>query len=255
MRHFKSERFDINAVVPGLLMGAGLMYFLDPQLGRRRRAVARDKSYHYTKVGRSVFSKASRDFNHRLHGRMAENRLTHRNEMVPDDILVERIRSKIGRVVSHPRAIHLECKNGHVVLSGAILASEVADCLSTVNRVRGVHYVTNRLSVYSHPGDVPSLQGGIAPKPQPRVNSMFPLIRFASNMIPAVLISAIAFGVVRKRFALSGLFGVLLVRFGMGIEERHRRRRAEREHIGGGLVPEQESLTNPLTYVRMYSHH
>lgn len=249
MKRYKSEftaqTSSSNLLFSGVAIGAGLMYFLDPQVGRRRRARARDKYHHYSKVGSSVLSKASRDFNHRLHGRMAENRLNHRNEQIPDNVLIERIRSKIGRVVSHPRAIHIECRNGHVILNGAIASSEIADCLGTVNRVRGVHYVTNRLSAYSH-GTTHS---------QPRVNGAFPLIRFVSNMIPTVLLSVATFGIIRKRFALSGIFGLMLIRFAMGIEERHRRQRAEREYIGGGLVPEHESLTNPLTYVRMYTHH
>ncbi|HYH46747.1 MAG TPA: hypothetical protein VEG34_13765 [Thermoanaerobaculia bacterium] len=49
----------------GVGLGAGLMYFLDPDDGRRRRALARDKAVHGLKVGGKALRKTSADVGNR----------------------------------------------------------------------------------------------------------------------------------------------------------------------------------------------
>jgi osmotically-inducible protein OsmY len=62
--------------------------------------------------------------------------------------LLQRVRSEMGHVVSHPSAIQvLADGNGVVTLSGSVLASEVDPLLSTVNRIPGVTQLINRLDV------------------------------------------------------------------------------------------------------------
>jgi osmotically-inducible protein OsmY len=50
------------------------------------------------------------------------------------------------------------------MLSGAALANELDELLSTVRGVRGVEDVENQLQVHETPGDVPSLQGARGPR-------------------------------------------------------------------------------------------
>lgn len=45
----------------GATLGAGLMYILDPEGGRRRRALARDKAVHLSKTSGQALGKTSRD--------------------------------------------------------------------------------------------------------------------------------------------------------------------------------------------------
>jgi hypothetical protein len=51
--------------------------------------------------------------------------------------LVARIKSKMGRYVSHPSAVNVTARNGHVTLSGPILADETRALIDCVNGVPG----------------------------------------------------------------------------------------------------------------------
>jgi len=62
-------------------------------------------------------------------------------------ILLARLRSRIGHVVSNPRAIRMAVENGTVVLSGAVLASEADELTKTVRSIAGVREIDNRLEV------------------------------------------------------------------------------------------------------------
>src|SRR5262249_7359209 len=78
---------------------------------------------------------------------------------VDDLILIERVRSRMGRLIRHPGAIYVTAENGTVTLRGPILADEVGSLLSGVRAVPGVRDVINQLDVHEHPGDTPELQG------------------------------------------------------------------------------------------------
>jgi len=56
----------------GVGLGAGLMYLLDPQGGRGRRAVARDKSFSALKKGGTVAAKTSRHLGNKTKGLIAD---------------------------------------------------------------------------------------------------------------------------------------------------------------------------------------
>jgi uncharacterized membrane protein len=70
------------------------------------------------------------------------------------------VRSKIGRIVSHPRAIEVAVHDGRVTLSRPVLAREVDHLLEQVTTVRGVTGVENRLEIHPQAGAVAGLQGG-----------------------------------------------------------------------------------------------
>lgn len=154
----------------GLGLGAGLMYLLDPQRGGRRRALLRDKAVHATKVGRDGLGKTSRDLAHRSKGLLAETRSTLRREEPTDELLADRVRSRLGRLVTHPSAVEVTARDGRVTLSGPVLATELDRLLSGVEKVRGVREVENRLEAHERPGDVPGLQGPGSVPHRPREN-------------------------------------------------------------------------------------
>ena len=58
----------------GLALGAGLMYFLDPERGDRRRALVRDKVVHYGHVVEDSVSSTARDLGNRAKGVVADVR-------------------------------------------------------------------------------------------------------------------------------------------------------------------------------------
>lgn len=147
-------------LVSGVGVGAGLMYLLDPEKGARRRSVIRDKAAHTLHAGGEALGKASRDLAHRGKGLAMRAGSRLRTDEADDRILHDRVRSTLGRYVSHPSAIEVAVEDRHVVLTGDVLASEVDRLLKGVRKVRGVQEVENRLQAHEQPGDVPSLQGG-----------------------------------------------------------------------------------------------
>jgi hypothetical protein len=140
--------------------GAGLMYLMDPTGGRRRRAILRDKTASALHTSADMMRKRGKDLRNRATGTFAEARLKYSSEPVDDDRLVDRVRAKAGRCISHPHAVEVTAHNGTISLSGPILADEVDEFVSCVRDVPGVVSVENRLEVHDTAGDHPSLQGG-----------------------------------------------------------------------------------------------
>lgn len=147
-----------------LLLGAGLgattMFLLDPARGKRRRALVRDKFALATRKTGECMEVTARDLRNRTRGAIAAIKSRVSSEQPDDTVLVDRVRSKLGRIVSHPSAIEVTAQDGNVTLSGPILASEVPHLLSCVKWVPGVKDVTNNLEVHETAGNHPALQGG-----------------------------------------------------------------------------------------------
>ncbi|MDB4936824.1 MAG: hypothetical protein JWP87_3796 [Labilithrix sp.] len=152
----------------GIALGAGLMYVLDPRQGGARRALIRDKSLRALHEVEDAAAVGSRDMAHRLEGAVARARgiAGKREDVVPGDVLVARVRAKLGHVCSHPHAIAVNAKgNGCIELKGPVLAKEAGEVLSAISRVPGVRLLDDDLERYAHPGDVPALQGPPARRP------------------------------------------------------------------------------------------
>jgi hypothetical protein len=148
-------------IVAGAACGAAAMYILDPDRGRRRRAILRDKTRSSLGIAVNRGRMSARDIGHRLHGIAAVLLRLIRPGAARDDlVLIERVRAKIGRVVAHPHALHVGARKGRVVLSGPILASESDRLLKAVRSVWGVTDIEDHLLAYERPDSIPSLQGG-----------------------------------------------------------------------------------------------
>lgn len=151
--------FRVSSSFPsGLLAGATLMYFLDPRQGRARRKRLLDLVTHAARVERKLVVRGARDAGHRARGALERLR-PHKPVNVDDRKLAARIRSELGRVVSHPRAIEVTASGGLVTLTGPILERESGPALRAVRRVPGVKRIDDQLDLY-HSADIPALQGG-----------------------------------------------------------------------------------------------
>jgi hypothetical protein len=149
-----------TTVIAAFALGAASMYVLDPDKGRRRRALGRDKVRRFVGNARTFATAAARDANHRLRGVRARFQRRLRREGIPDDLmLIERVRAQLGRGISHPHALQVGSNRGTVVLSGPILAHEVTALLAQVRAVPGVTRVEDHLAVYESAASIPSLQG------------------------------------------------------------------------------------------------
>jgi hypothetical protein len=144
----------------GLGLGSGLMFLFDPDRGNRRRALLRDKCVWAARKTGEGFEVTARDLRNRTQGLMTEVQSHFSSEPVDDSVLVDRVRSKLGRIVSHPRAINVSAQNGRVTLSGPILTAEVPELMTCVNNMKGVNEVINQLELHEEAGNHPALQGG-----------------------------------------------------------------------------------------------
>jgi hypothetical protein len=143
--------------VTGLGAGSALMFMLDPDRGRRRRVLVRDRLVGTWNDTGDALRKTSRNLGNRAQGVAASTRSIF-GERAQGRRLIERIRSRIGHVVSYPRAIEMWEEDGRVIVRGPILASEVGDFLRTVRAVKGVENVENRLDVHQSPESIPGFR-------------------------------------------------------------------------------------------------
>jgi len=149
----------------GLGLGVGLMYFFDPRVGRRRRALLRDRWIHGMHEVESTIQIVWHDLSTRALRLTAEAKAMFSDDYAPDDVIEARVRSALGHVVSHPRSVRVVVRDGRVVLSGPILAREVESLIETVDAVRGVLAVENQMEIHQQAEGLPALQGG-TPRPE-----------------------------------------------------------------------------------------
>lgn len=205
-------------LIAGAGLGALLMYLLDRQQGRRRVALARDKVVHLMRVGSELADAGSRDLLNRAAGLVSQARRALRREQPVgpvDDILVERVRARLGRLVSHPHAVRVAVDGGRVILSGPLLQAEEKSLLRGVRAVRGVREVENRLDVHETDDRLPALQGGSG-RPLP------PLEFMRRNWAPGPRLLAIVAGTALTGFGMThrSLSGTLLGLAGIGLAAR-----------------------------------
>jgi osmotically-inducible protein OsmY len=139
-------------------VGAGLMYLFDPNRGRTRRAIVRDKAASLYSASGEAVARTTQDLRNRAAGVAAGTKSMLKSEPASDHKLVARVRSKMGRYVSHPHAVHVEANNGNVTLRGSILSHEAGKFLRCVKSIPGVQSVDNQLDVQGAGSSNPSLQ-------------------------------------------------------------------------------------------------
>lgn len=142
-------------LLTGVGVGAALALMLDSTTDRRRRASARERMV-----------RGSRN----------------------DEALRHRVRSRLVRVCSHPRAIVVDVHDGNVILRGPILADEHHRVLSVASNVRGVRSIDNELEAHTIGDHVPALEGNGSP-------FRSRLERLQRNLSPAARALVIASGV------------------------------------------------------------
>ncbi|NZA27947.1 BON domain-containing protein [Luteimonas sp. SJ-92] len=138
---------NLLRIATAFAAGAAAMYYLDPRLGRSRRARLRDRSLA---TGHDAEAYARRQVRHaanHVRGALAEARSHLGAHVVSDEQLQARIRAELGHRVERPRAIEVAVTSGHVRLRGEALAGEIEPLLTAVADMPGVHDVDNRLGV------------------------------------------------------------------------------------------------------------
>ena len=131
-----------------LAAGALAMCYLDPQLGAQRRAMLADL------VGNGLRGETAGG--PALHARLAR-RSHHRAARIDpqaDAELRARIQARLGRLVSHPRALDVRVEQGVVRLSGDVLARERDGLLLQLREMSGVLKLVNATTAHDSPDSI-----------------------------------------------------------------------------------------------------
>jgi len=181
------------------------MYLLDPDRGNARRARIKNALVHASKVESNLFRKGLRDAQNRAQGMTMRVRRVF-SEPAADEVVLGRIRARLGRVVAHAHAhaIDIAIQDGRVVLRGPVLAEEAEAVLRCARGTVGVREIVDRLERHLTPVGVQALKAG-EPRSERRGLMMWP---------PAAQVGAIGagallmgYGLLIKRGVTGGLLG------------------------------------------------
>jgi uncharacterized membrane protein len=231
-------------VMGSIGLGAALMYVMDGSSGRRRRAMLRDRVVGLLHDVEDGIGKGSRDVSNRLTGALSGMR--HRlapAAPVDDDVLVARIRARLGRLVSHPHAIEVAAGNGEVLLGGVILAHEVPGLLAGLAHVPGVVSITHELESHEDAANVPGLQGA-GRRETATAGAWTPALRLLAGMI--------GLRIARRGLRRGGVFGTLAGLGGLGLLYRALSNRPMGAAQSGEGVTFHKSMTIQATPAQVY---
>jgi osmotically-inducible protein OsmY len=146
------------ALISGIGLGAGLMFVFDPARGNVRRRIARDKIVHTANIVSNNVEKSSRNlFNHTRglsHALATTVGALLSSEEVMDEVLIARVRSRMGRVISHPSFVKVVASNGCVTLSGSVSVADAEALINCVFSVRGVREIVDLLDIHAEKSDL-----------------------------------------------------------------------------------------------------
>lgn len=176
-------RRSLLPVIAAASLSAGLMYFLDPDRGqKRRRAVReltqsrldnlsrgmrsvnsglRERADQLVERGKSLLTDELpgevSTLTHNLQGRADElvergrTLASRRKQMAADRRLEKQARAAVRRLTRHPKALQIEAHEGRLTLSGSVLEKDEHRLVKALSRLPGVDGVDNLLDVYRDP--------------------------------------------------------------------------------------------------------
>ena len=253
----------IEGMLIGLGAGAVAAYFSDPELGRIRRAAFANGARRVLANAAHEGKKSLEDSRNRLSGLAARCWAKNETESPSDCVLEQRIRSRIGRVVSHPRKIHVVCDGGTATLWGVVFQEEISELVRTVEATPGVKEVLDHLEIAL---------------PEDASMGEHDLIREARNQVklnwsPAkrLLVGTTGAALALKGLRSKGFLGKALTAVGAGLAARSMMRNHLRANLAFGESSPGYELrktirinapisdlfdfwTNPENYSKAFSH-
>jgi hypothetical protein len=144
----RSVRY-LAAAALGAGAGAGLMYWLDPDRGKARRAQVESQIRGTARAFEDRVAKRIEDADNRLKGALAgARRYVACDEEISNEVLTQRVRASLGHATRHAHAITVESRNGRVILAGQVLGTEATAILAAAESVPGVKDVESRLELH-----------------------------------------------------------------------------------------------------------
>ena len=134
------------------LLGAGAagmgVYLFDPKDGRKRRSRLIKETKKIFETAKDEAKKSLKDAENHLVGGIACLSARLRNEETTDEVIVERVRSRMGRVVTHAHPVMVASDAGIVTLWGPVPKDEMVPLLYKVKATPGVKEIRNHLTAY-----------------------------------------------------------------------------------------------------------
>jgi gas vesicle protein len=168
IRHQEQQAQAVFTIVVGAFVGAVLMFFFDPEQGRRRRALLRDQimratqqaedqaaelgqraknSYQETRSNvenaTNTLQKRAQDAQYQVRAGM--DYLQETIEEVTDVDLVQRVRSELSNHVWQPHLLDVTAENGKITLRGQLPQDQINRLMSAIAAIPGVREVENDL--------------------------------------------------------------------------------------------------------------
>lgn len=152
--------FSLAAITGAFAAGAVVAYFLDPDSGGRRRARVRDGITHARHAVTHGIVEREHVLLNRGRGLLARAAAFVSPSSADGDIVIERIRSKLGHICSHPHDIEVHSRgDGRFEVSGAVLDHEHAIVLRALARVPGVKGLEDALLARNTDAEVIASRG------------------------------------------------------------------------------------------------
>ncbi|MDB6163770.1 MAG: putative lipoprotein [Xanthomonadaceae bacterium] len=136
--------------------GAAAMYYLDPQTGRRRRALVREKTVAAGSQAKDLARAKSRQALDHARGAAARTRARNANAFVDDDMLRDQVRSRLGHLVDQP--VDVAVVDGRVVLSANLSNAAFDELIGAVSTMPGVLHVESRMMTTASSNDTTANQ-------------------------------------------------------------------------------------------------
>jgi len=155
--------------ISALAIGAGAAYYLDPALGRQRRAQANDKLHSASRTTQDYLTTKRQLATDRARGWVATARSSLGSRRPSDKRLNARLRTRIAQALSYPQAVETEVTDGRAMLRGHVLRTEFDVLIATAETMPGIQGVDNELMLHETAEGVPHFQG--APHRAGRINS------------------------------------------------------------------------------------
>jgi hypothetical protein len=155
-RHAVSRGQAARLCIAAALTATAMMFFLDPERGRRRRNMARDRLMARTRRLGRMLMRMGRGAAAETYG--VSHKIVHlvpTSTDVPDDeTLCQRVESQLFRDRHVPKGnLNISCEHGMVILRGELdNAADIGRIEDRVRRVAGVRGVQNLL----HPTGTPA---------------------------------------------------------------------------------------------------
>lgn len=133
-------------LLAGMVIGSALTYLLDPRMGNRRRAVARDKAMSWASNSKARAGKTLRHLRNKLDGLVSNISSGVLSEgTISDRKLGDRIRSTVGRSIPHAHHVDFAVHEGRVIVRGDLKPHEAGQVIQAVERVPGVVSIDNQI--------------------------------------------------------------------------------------------------------------